>query len=110
MNDFSKKELRDNYKSRTVIGGIYCIKCEENGRMWIKSTKDLKGQKNKFDFSVMTNSCLDNTMNLEWDKFGANTFSFSVLEELTKGDTQTDREFKQDLDLLHELWLEKMKE
>ena len=107
MEKNSKKELREQYKSRTVTGGVYCITCEGNGHKWIKSTKDIDGQKNKFEFFTSTNSCPEPSMRAEWDQYGANSFSLTVLEEITKGETQTEREFSDDIALLLEMWNEK---
>ena len=50
MEKISKKELRDQYMTRTLVGGVYCIKCESNGRTWMKSTKDIAGQKISLSF------------------------------------------------------------
>lgn len=107
MEEFSKNELRDDYKNRTMIGGVFCIKCTSTGRMWLKSTKDMNGQRNKFEFFVKTNSCPEPRMHTEWNMYGAAAFSFVVLEELEKGETQTEQEFSKDIDLLLEIWKEK---
>lgn len=107
MEKVSKKELKERYKNRTIIGGVYRIQCSGNGRIWIKSTKDIAGQKNRFTFSISINSCPDISMNEEWKMYGANTFSFDILEEINKGDLQTDQEFSDDLGVLLEIWLEK---
>ncbi len=107
MEKLSKKELKEHYKNREVIGGVYCIKCSGNGRMWIKAAKDLAGVKNRFEFSVSINSCLEAGMLAEWNQYGASSFSFVILEEIKKGETQTDREFTDDIDVLLEIWIEK---
>jgi hypothetical protein len=110
MEKPSKKELKESYKNRTVIGGIYCIKCNENGHMWIKSTKDMVGQKNKFEFFLSTHTCPEPGMYKEWSQYGAQSFSFDILEEINKGETQTDREFSDDIDVLFHLWLDKQEQ
>ena len=107
MEKLSKKELKENYKNRTVIGGVYCIKCNGNGYMWIKSTTDMAGQKNKFEFSISTHSCLEPRMYKEWEQYGAEAFSFVILEEIKKGEIQTEQEFADDVDTLLEMWMEK---
>lgn len=107
MEKLSKKEIKEQYKNRKVTGGIYCIKCNGNGRIWVKSTKDIAGQKNRFEFFVSTNFCPEPGMNPEWSQYGANSFSFAVLEEIEKGETQTDREFAEDIKLLYDMWMEK---
>lgn len=107
MEQFSKKEIKEQYKNRVVTGGVYCIECNGNGHKWIKSTKDLAGQKNKFEFFVSTDFCPEPGMHPEWKQYGAKTFSFTVLEEINKGDTQTDREFAEDIRILYDMWMEK---
>lgn len=108
MNEDRKKELKSSYKSKTVIGGICCIKCSGNQRSWIQTTKNIEGLRNRFNFAVLTQSCLDPSMREEWLKYGIDSFSFTVLEELKKGETQTDKEFSDDINALYELWQEKL--
>ncbi len=106
----NRKELKNLYKSRPIIGGVYCITCGGTGRVWIKSARDMRSQINKFDFSVSNASCPEPGMHTEWVQYGIKSFSFTVLEELEKGPTQTDAEFTEDLAALLELWLEKQEE
>lgn len=107
MDTQSKKELIEKYKNRAIIGGIYCFKCNTTNQAWIRATKDMKGTKNRFVFSVSANTCPDARMNEAWEKYGAASFSIEVLEELEKKETQTDSEFLDDLNVLLELWQEK---
>ncbi len=107
METQSKKELKENYKNRRVVGGIYGIKCNANDRIWIKSTKNMAGQQNRFSFAVATNSCPEPAMQDDWKAYGAKSFSFVVLEEIKKGENQTDREFSDDIVTLLEIWREK---
>ncbi len=110
MEGQTKRDLQAQYKNRSIIGGIYSIRCNGSGQVWLKSTKDLQGQKNKFVFFTSTNSCPEPGMRSDWEKYGAASFSFDVLEELTKKETQTDLEFNQDLKLLLEMWSDKLQE
>ncbi|WP_313133900.1 GIY-YIG nuclease family protein [Anaerocolumna sp.] len=106
MEKLSRKELKEQYKNRVVIGGVYSIKCDATGRTWIKSTKDMESAKRRFEFMIETNMCPEMSMNPEWNQYGSKTFSFAVLEELKKGETQTEREFSDDIDALLEMWIE----
>lgn len=106
MERLSKKEIKEQYKNRVVAGGVYCIKCSGSGRKWIKSSPDLAGQINKFEFFVSTNSCPEPAMRSDWNQYGAEAFSISVLEKLEKKETQSDEEFADDIRALYEMWLE----
>lgn len=106
--NISKKELQAQYKEREVIGGVYAIKNTENGKILIDSAVNLQGIKNRFEFSQKTGSCVDMKLQKDWAEYGSAAFSFEVLEELKKGETQNDKEFKADVNMLKEMWLEKM--
>lgn len=107
MNAEEKKRLVNEYKSKPVTGGVYCIECSGNHRRWIKSTTDLEGIANRFKFAVETGGCPEPSMLREWKEYGVSSFSLIVLEELKKKEDSTAREFADDITALYELWLEK---
>lgn len=108
MDKPNKNELKARYKERTMIGGVYVVRNTQNGKFLLESAQDIQGSKNRFDFSQKTNSCVSMKLQKDWAEQGAQTFAFELLEELTKGETQTDAEFKADLQILKEMWAEKL--
>jgi len=104
-----RKELLNSYKDTRALGAVYAIQCGGNGKRWVKSTTNLAGQQNRFQFALMTNGCPEPAMRAEWEKYGAKAFSFVVLEELKQKETQTESEFAEDISLLLEIWQEKSK-
>ena len=103
-----KKELQSQYKDRETIGGVYLIRNTMNNKLLLDATADLNSIKNRFEFSVKTGSCVYMKLQKDWVAQGSGQFVFEVLEELKKADTQTDASFKADIDLLKEIWLEKL--
>ena len=101
-----KKELINQYKFRVQIGGVYVIKNLTLNKWYVDATTDLEASKNRFKFFGSTQ------MNVERDYKTQNGkgFVFEVLEELKKGENQTDNEFKDDLTVLKDIWLEKLKD
>ena len=99
-----RKELKKLYQNRTIVGGVYCIACGESGSSWLKATKNLQEQKNRFQFFAATNGCPEPAMRADWERYGARAFSFTVLEELEKKETQSEAEYARDIETLLELW------
>lgn len=110
MDKPSRKALKGQYQNRKVVGGVYCIKCSGSDDVWFRSTTDMQGAKNRFLFSLSTDLCPEICMADTWKEFGASKFSFEIIEEIQKKETQTEREFFDDVNTLLELWLEKQQE
>lgn len=110
MNDAAKKALKNQYKNSKQVGGVYRICCVPSGEYWVRSSADLKGVKNRFAFYCSTNQFPEPAMAQVWKEHGAGAFTFEVLEELEKTETQTLQEFAMDIAALLELWNEKQDE
>lgn len=104
----SKKELKAQYKEREMVGGVYMIINTLTGRILLRTDTDLQGSKNRFEFSQKTGSCVDRLLQSDWNKEGAGIFILEVLEELKKGETQTEEKFEADINFLKEIWLDKL--
>ncbi|MDR1564711.1 MAG: GIY-YIG nuclease family protein [Oscillospiraceae bacterium] len=101
-----RKELIQQYKGREQIGGIYAIKNLKLDKWYVDCAADLKGIKNRFEFFGSTHL----KVAPDYQAQKGEGFVFEALEELKKGEAQTDKEFKEDLALLKEMWLEKLSE
>lgn len=108
MERNKRKELLREYKERKITGGIYIIKNTVNRKILLLSTTDLHGCKNRFDFSQKTNCCVYMKLQKDWKEFGRDAFVFEVLEDIEKKETQTLKEFQDDIEVLEEIWVEKL--
>lgn len=108
MDKSKRKELAESYKESEVRGGVYLIRNAANNRALLESSTNLDGSINRFEFSKKTGSCVSLKLQREWTEYGAENFSLEILEELKKGENQTDAEFKEDIDALKEIWRENL--
>ena len=108
MESKTVKELQAQYKERAIVGGVYVIKNTINNKLLLEAAVDLQGRKNRFEFTQKTGSCVHVKLQKDWTAQGGGQFIFEVLEELKKGEAQTPEEFKSDIDLLKQLWQEKV--
>ena len=104
----TKKEHQTDYKERRLTGGVYKIENTRNNRLLLDAATDLRSSRNLFEFAKSTGSCVPMQLQADWKAQGGDGFVYEVLEELTQGETQTAAEFKADVALLKEIWIEKL--
>lgn len=107
MDNESRKKLAGEYKERKKIGGVFAVKNEKNGRLFIDCTADIAASRHRFEFSRDTGSCVFPKIRADWETYGAGAFKFEALETITKNDDQSDKAFLEDVRLLKEMWSER---
>lgn len=107
-SDRTKKELQAQYKEREVVGGVFAIRNTLSGKMLISTTTDIQGSRNRFEFAQKTGSCVDPRLQSDWDRDGNGQFVFEPLEEIKRETTQTEAEFRRDIDILKDILMESM--
>lgn len=100
----NRKALKENYKAQEKIGGVIAYKNKRENKRYLDIAQDLAGSQNRFSFAKSTGLGLPRAVEKVWQ---AEDFEFEVLEELKKTDLQTDKAFKEDLEMLKAIWLEK---
>lgn len=103
-----KRELLAAYKARPIVGGVCAIQNQATGRLLLYATPNSEGQRNRFEFSVSTDHCIQAALAADWKEHGKESFTFQILEELEKKPEQTEEEFRSDLEALEEIWREKL--
>ena len=102
-----KEALKAAYKlegHRLRAMGVYQIKNQVNGKVFLDATSNLDGTLSR-DRSWLERGYHANTELLrEWKAFGPEAFTFEVLEALTP--TDEPRNYPEELALLLEVWKE----
>jgi len=98
-----RKEINNEYKARRHYGGVYTITNTVNGKYLIGYAANLKSIQNRFQFAVATGSTVHPKLQTDWEEFGAQVFTFEVLEELEQKPDQTQAEFMDELKTLEQL-------
>ena len=101
-----KKELKREYKENPPAMGVYQIRNLVNEKIFVGSTLNLTGIFNRYKFQLDVGSHQNKSLQTDWTKFGAENFSFEVLEEIFPRETS---DHKSDLEVFEDLWLEKLK-
>lgn len=108
MQREDQRRLIHEYKQRKMVGGIYIIKNTRNGKALLEMTLDMAGSRNRFVFAQKNNNTHSLKLQKDWDAMGAESFCFEALEELEKGENQSVEDFRADIKILRDMWLEKL--
>ena len=103
----SRGRRKREYKERTKTAGVFMVKNHANGKLLLGSSLDLAGPLNRHRFMLKSRQHRNAALQRDWDAFGADNFTFEVLETVRPSD---DPGFNVDdeLTLLEQIWLEKL--
>ncbi len=102
-----KEELKKAYKEREPEMGIYQIRNIKNGKVFIGSSQNLPGMYNRYSFQLKLGSHRNRDLQSDWNEYGEDSFVFETLDTL-KPKTEPGWNPEADLNMLCELWLEKV--
>ena len=87
--------------------GIFQIRNEVTGRIFVGSSMDLAAMINRIRFQLFAGAHPNKELEADWKRLGADKFSFEVLEEIIQRE-DPNYDYNADLDALEDLWLEKL--
>jgi len=105
MDKQEKRRAAVQYKERLQQGGVYAIRCTENGKKLMLGTEDMQGSRNRFEFSQSTGGCVHPKLRTDWDRYGGKAFEFEVVEILAQKEAQSMGDFQKEIEALLELLL-----
>ena len=106
--EMNKKEKIREYKDSPRPMGVFQIRNKINGRIFIGSSCNLPAIFNRFRTELKFGSCRNVVLQEDWNLFGSEAFEFEELEILKPLD-DPQYNSSEDLRLLTELWLEKLR-
>lgn len=101
-----KEELKQMAKEIKIEGGVFQIRNNRNGKILLESTRNFKTM-NGHEFSLRMGSFKNKELQQEWNEYGADAFSFEILEKLKKKETGYFDE-KEELRKLKDKWLREL--
>lgn len=101
----NKKELKQNYKLTPKRMGIFQVRNLTNENVFIGQTANLDGMLNRQEFQLKANGHPNKKLQADYNKLGADKFTFEILEELEQ---REGIDLKKELEFLEDLWLEKL--
>ena len=106
MDKAKHKSLKRDYKEMPRLTGVYLIKNEKTGKVFIGSSLNVTARINRHKAEFAFGSEKIPGLLDDWNKYGEENFTFDVLEVL-EGEYDSDAALKEDLVLLEQIWIEK---
>jgi|SRR5215475_1491851 len=100
----TKKELKREYLQTPRPMGVYQIRNIVNDKVLIGSALNLPGILNRHKSQLKAGNHPNGALQAEWNEFGAESFVFEILDEITPKEGRNNRD---EVTFLEELWLEK---
>jgi hypothetical protein len=104
----SRTELKRAYKEKPPPMGVFAIRNRANGKVLIGSSLNIPGALNRARFELLTGGSRHRALQEDWQRHGADSFSFEVLDVLPP--TEEPRaDPKEELRVLESLWLDRLR-
>ena len=103
-----KKAAIRKYKETIQPMGIYQIKNLSNGKVFIDSSKNLNGAKNRSMLQLGFGSHMNPSLQADYTRLDENQFTFEILDHLKPKEDLT-YDYTDDLETLKSMWLEKLR-
>jgi hypothetical protein len=113
MDKERKKQLAAEYRQTFRPMGVYRIVNTANGKCLVDGSMNLDGARNRLEFCKQTNLNSIPELQQDWELYGGQCFVFEELDRIQPrdelaGDPSAQRKYKEEVDALLELWLEKL--
>ncbi|MEW6698122.1 MAG: GIY-YIG nuclease family protein [Bacillota bacterium] len=99
-----RKELKLAYKENPRPMGVYQIKNQSNGKIFIAGSMNLPGSFNSNRFQLNFNCHHNKALQDDWNEYGASAFTFDVLETL-KSEEIAKEDWREAVSELEAKWL-----
>jgi hypothetical protein len=100
-----KRELKRRYREASPAMGVYVIRNRASGSTFVRASLNLEGAMQRDRFELNLNAHRDKRLLAEWQRDGADHFTFEIVDRLKKRDDPA-FDYRDELEALLTLWTE----
>jgi len=108
MDKETRSKIKSQYKQTIQPMGIFSFTNTKNKKVFVGRSLSLHQAYNRLKFQLEHNSFMNKELQKEWNEYGAESFSFEILDTLQPVEDDPGKNYSDDLKELEELWLEKL--
>ncbi|MGE5380518.1 MAG: GIY-YIG nuclease family protein [Methylocystaceae bacterium] len=102
-----RKELKLQYKQNPPPMGVYQIRNQVNGKVWVTSAMNLHGAVNRYPSQFTFGSFQIKALQDDWNQYGPDAFVLEILETVDLNE-YPENEWPAAVAMLEEMWIEKL--
>ncbi|MBN1848704.1 MAG: GIY-YIG nuclease family protein [Deltaproteobacteria bacterium] len=100
-----KKKMKEEYRMKPKKAGVYLLRNNGNGRVFVGISTDLKDPGYRLKWELGLGKHPNHTLQKDWNTFGGDQFTIEILEDLEETDKPLDGLIA-DLELLKKMVIE----
>ncbi len=86
MQPADRKQAIADYKKREAVAGIYAVRCDATGQVWVGQALNLGSIENRTTFTLRTGGHANRDLQAAWTTHGSESIRVEVLERLAEED------------------------
>jgi hypothetical protein len=103
LSPSARSERIREYKDTFPSMGIYVVRNTATGRVWLGKSQNVEGALNRIRFELKMRGHRNTALSNEWQHFGAESFTFEVLDRVKKRE-EPSFDYDAELQALLALW------
>jgi len=104
----NKKEITKEYKNQKHPAGLFAVKNKIDNIMFIGHSVNLPAKMRGIAFELEIGSHTYHNLANDYKRLGKENFEIFILDQIEVKE-ETDRELKAELEILEEMWVDKLK-
>ncbi len=103
-----KKELKEAYKNMKFDMGVFMLKCNATGKVYLGADKNIKAALNGIIFQLNMGAYPPNRrLQNDWKEWGEKGFAIETLELLKYDEDESKTDYSEELAILKFIWKER---
>ena len=103
-----KKNLKEIYKNMVPPMGVFSLRNNQTGRVFLGSSLNLKNKYERIKLMLGMGNHNNSELQKDWNNYGEESFTFKILETLEVKDDKS-YNYSEDLEILELLWIDKFR-
>lgn len=80
MEKQRRRDIINDYKERKAQPGVFTVRCEPSGQIWVGTSRNLDSQQNSIWFSLRVGSYRNKPLQAAWTAHGEGAFAYASVE------------------------------